>query len=48
LLVAKETAAGVGDVQLEEKKEDPEKEKVESASVVESKPSELPPSTEAS
>jgi hypothetical protein len=48
LLVVKETAAGVGDVQLEEKKEDPEKEKVESASVAESKPSELPPSTEAS
>lgn len=54
LLVVKETAAGVGDVQVEakpqeeEKKEEPPKEKVESASEAESKPSELPPSTEAS
>lgn len=54
LLVVKETAAGVGDVQVEakpqeeEKQEEPPKEKVESASEAESKPSELPPSTEAS
>lgn len=54
LLVVKETAAGVGDVQVEakpqeeEKKEEPPKEKVESASEAESKPSELPPATEAS
>jgi hypothetical protein len=54
LLVVKETAAGVGDVQVEakpqeeEKKEEPPKEKVESASEAESKPSELPPSSEAS
>lgn len=54
LLVVKETAAGVGDVQVEakpqeeKKQEEPPKEKVESASEAESKPSELPPSTEAS
>ena len=54
LLVVKETAAGVGDVQVEakpqeeKKQEEPPKEKVESASEAESKPSELPPSSEAS